>query len=363
MSWSLLLMGTHAALMGQPPEPLLGTRTYPGVVAGARSYLRRVLRRSLGRSSGPVIFMYHRIAETICDPWGISVRPARFREQLEHLRAHWTILAMDELVAALEAQAVPRHAAALTFDDGYADNAVVARPILEDYGIPATMFLTTGSLGSPIPYWWDELAILVLERPQAAHIDCEAGGIRLTAQWESQKSPPPALRAWRVGRMPPPGPRAQAYLALWTALQRLQPAQREEAMTALRERLCPTPAFSPENLPMSVAQARALASAKIALGGHARSHAPLPALSEPEQRAEIEGCRADLLRLCGATGVPGFAYPHGEWDAATQSIVMDAGFSWAVTTSGASVNAQKFDRYALPRIQVDDSATDLSDYR
>jgi peptidoglycan/xylan/chitin deacetylase (PgdA/CDA1 family) len=336
---------------------------HPGVVARARSCSRRILRRALGLSNGPVIFMYHRVAETICDPWGISVPPARFREQLEHLRAHWTILAMDELVAALEAQALPRHVAALTFDDGYTDNALVAKPILKDYGIPATMFLTTGSLGSSIPYWWDELATLVLERPEAAHIDCEAGGIRLKAQWESQKSPLLELRAWRVGRMPPPGLRAQAYLALWTALQRLQSAQREEAMTALRERLCPAPASSPESLPMSVAQARALASAEIALGGHARSHAPLPVLSEPERRAEIEGCRADLLDLCGANGAPGFAYPHGEWDAATRAIVMDAGFAWAVTTGGAPVNPRRFDRYALPRIQVDDFATDLSAYR
>ena len=333
------------------------------VVARASSLSRRVLRRALGLSNGPVIFMYHRVAETICDPWGISVPPARFREQLEHLRAHWTILAMDELVAALEARALPRHSAALTFDDGYVDNALVAKPILEDYGIPATMFLTTGSLGAPAPYWWDELATLVLERPEAAHFDCEAGGIRLTAQWECQKSPLPELRAWRVGKMPPPGLRAQAYLALWTALQRLQPPQREEAMTTLRERLCPVPAFSPENLPMSVAQARALVSAKIALGGHSRSHVPLPVLSEPERRAEIEGCHADLVYLCGANGVPGFAYPHGEWDAATRAIVIDAGFAWAVTTSGARVNPQHFDRYALPRIQMDDFATDLSSYR
>jgi peptidoglycan/xylan/chitin deacetylase (PgdA/CDA1 family) len=336
---------------------------HTGVVARARRYSRRVLQRVLGRSNEPVIFMYHRVAETICDPWGISVSPLRFREQLEELRSHWTILAMDELVAALEAQALPRHAAALTFDDGYADNALVAKPILEDYGIPATMFLTTGSLGSPVPYWWDELATLVLERPEGAHIDCEAGGIRLTAQWECQQSPLPELRAWRVGKMPPPGLRAQAYLALWTALQRLQPAQREEAMTTLRGRLCPAPAFSPEDLPMSVAQARALVSDKIALGGHARSHAPLPVLSEPERRAEVEGCRADLLYLCGANGVPGFAYPHGEWDAATRTIVMDAGFAWAVTTSGAPVNPQSFDRYALPRIQMEDFAMDLSGYR
>lgn len=336
---------------------------HSGIVASARSCLRRVVRRARGRSMGPVIFMYHRIAETICDPWGISVPPARFREQLEHLRAHWTILAMDELVSALESQSLPNDAAALTFDDGYADNVLVAKPILEDYGIPATMFLTTGSLGIPSPYWWDELATLVLERPEPARIDCEAGGIRLTAQWEFQKSPLPELRAWRVSRMPPPGRRAQAYLSLWTTLHRLQAAQRDEAMIALRERLSPAPAFSPENLPMSLAQARALTSAEIAVGGHARSHVPLPVLSESQRRAEIEGCRADLLCLCDANKVPGFAYPHGEWDAATRAIVIDAGFAWAVTTSAAPVNPQSFDRFALPRIQVEDFATDLSAFR
>jgi hypothetical protein len=225
------------------------------------------------------------------------------------------------------------------------------------------MFLTTARLGSPVPYWWDELTALVLERPEAAYIDCEAGGIHLTAEWDGQKSLPRELRAWRVGRTPPPNLRAQAYLTLWTAIQRLQPSQREEAMAAVREQLCPVPAFSQENLPMSVVQARALASSMIALGGHARSHAPLPMLSEPERRAEIEGCRADLARLCAASVAPGFAYPHGEWDAPTRAMVREAGFAWAVDTRNAPVNPQKFDRYALPRIQMDDFATDLSGYR
>ena len=334
-----------------------------GLIARARSFPGRIMRRALGRPHEPLIFMYHRVAETTCDPWGISVPPERFREQLEHLRTHWTILAMDELVAALEAQSLPRQAAALTFDDGYADNALVAKPIFEDYGIPATMFLTTGSLGSPIPYWWDELAAMVLEGPEGAHIDCEAGGIHLTAEWQAQQSPPPELRAWRASRTPPPHPRAEAYLALWRALQRLQPTQRAEAMAALRQQVCPGPAFSRENLPMSVMQARAVPSSWIALGGHARSHVPLPVLSEPERRDEIEGCRADLERLCGASAVPGFAYPHGEWDAPTRAMVREAGFAWAVATCDAPVDPRKFDRYALPRIQMDDSATDLSAYR
>jgi peptidoglycan/xylan/chitin deacetylase (PgdA/CDA1 family) len=43
----------------------------------------------------------------------------------------------------------------VTFDDGYLDNFTVAAPILEQMGIPATFFVTTGFVGSSLVAPWD----------------------------------------------------------------------------------------------------------------------------------------------------------------------------------------------------------------
>ena len=52
---------------------------------------------------------------------------------------------------------------ALTFDDGYADNLINAKPLLERYGIPATVFVASGYVGAKDPFWWDRLQHVFLE--------------------------------------------------------------------------------------------------------------------------------------------------------------------------------------------------------
>ena len=43
---------------------------------------------------------------------------------------------------------------AVTFDDGWADNALHAAPVLEELRIPATVFLATGAIEKRTPFWW-----------------------------------------------------------------------------------------------------------------------------------------------------------------------------------------------------------------
>lgn len=78
---------------------------------------------------------------------------------------------MDGLVTALDAGDVPSFSTAITFDDGYADNLSLAKPMLEEMRAPATMFLTTGAIGLLRPFWWDELAELVFRSSGCATID------------------------------------------------------------------------------------------------------------------------------------------------------------------------------------------------
>jgi peptidoglycan/xylan/chitin deacetylase (PgdA/CDA1 family) len=44
----------------------------------------------------------------------------------------------------------------ITFDDGYRDNFEVAAPILKEFGLPATFFVTTGFVQSETVPFWDK---------------------------------------------------------------------------------------------------------------------------------------------------------------------------------------------------------------
>jgi peptidoglycan/xylan/chitin deacetylase (PgdA/CDA1 family) len=299
----------------------------------------------------PVILMYHRVGSPPYDPWGLCVSTEHFRDQLAALKAARRLLSMDQLVDALESGDVPPRAAAITFDDGYADNADIAGPMLQEMNVPATFFLATGFVGSETPFWWDELAALVLGGGIAADIDFEIAGIPLAARWGPQQETPPDLAQWRWSH-PTSDPRRSGYLHLWRGLQRMGPEDRDAAMAELRARLGGEGKPSPGSvaLPMSREAVRTTASRSIAMGGHGRSHVPLPVLTPAERRLEIAGGRADVAVLTGLGEPSGFAYPHGEWDPDTRDIVAAAGYRWAVTTEHVPVDRRCYDRFALPRV-------------
>src|SRR5262245_44463727 len=111
------------------------------------------LARRLGPRGRPVILMYHRVARVPCDPWGLAVSPERFAEQIDVLVGRRRVIALGALAGALARGDAPRDAAAVTFDDGYADVLTEAVPVLERYGCPATVFLTTGAIGRDGEFW------------------------------------------------------------------------------------------------------------------------------------------------------------------------------------------------------------------
>jgi peptidoglycan/xylan/chitin deacetylase (PgdA/CDA1 family) len=94
-----------------------------------------------------IILMYHRVTQVGADPWGLGVTPSHFAEQLAVLQKDGQPMRLPELVQALWARKIPRRAVVVTFDDGYADNLYNVKPLLDQYNIPATMFLSSGYIG------------------------------------------------------------------------------------------------------------------------------------------------------------------------------------------------------------------------
>ena len=42
----------------------------------------------------------------------------------------------------------------VTFDDGYRDNYTLAYPLLKRFGVPFTIYVTTGFIDNRLPMWW-----------------------------------------------------------------------------------------------------------------------------------------------------------------------------------------------------------------
>ena len=107
------------------------------------------------------VLMYHLVDAVVpTDPVGhdLTVEPAAFEAQLRFLRAHHIrTLTASDLVAALARGEHPRDAVVLTFDDGYADAATTAFPLLRKYGARGTFYISSGFVGTPRHITWRQM--------------------------------------------------------------------------------------------------------------------------------------------------------------------------------------------------------------
>jgi peptidoglycan/xylan/chitin deacetylase (PgdA/CDA1 family) len=313
--------------------------------------MRQILKtaKKLFRDSPrPVILMYHRIADPAYDPWGLAVSAARFADQLDAIKTRRHPLPMTALVENLKSGTLDPRIVALTFDDGYVDNVTTAKPLLEGAGVPATTFLTTGWLGRTEEFWWDELAEMCLGGTTAVDCTIEIGSRSIVL-----RVPPQAVRVrsnWHWSSAPRTE-REHAYLALCTNLRSLEDRERRAALESLRD-CFGKPRVAPSAFPMRREDAfRLIDGGLITIGAHGQTHRPLTSVQPAERRTEIEMSKAECEALTGAN-VSGFAYPHGDLDDETKSLVRNAGFAWAVSTRSAALDTTHYDLFELPRLQV-----------
>jgi len=120
-------------------RPLVGEHTLASVTVGV------TVAGESGQKRAAVL-AYHRITRETSDAPGFCVAPHHFAEHLEVLSRRCAVVSLAELARGVKKDGLPDRAAVVTFDDGYADALSDAWPILERYGIPATVFVVSGFL-------------------------------------------------------------------------------------------------------------------------------------------------------------------------------------------------------------------------
>lgn len=319
--------------------------------------LRRVARRFAGTA---VVLVYHRIADLMSDPWSLSVRPRCFEEHLQVLRKRFRPMSLTGLVQALQAGSVPPRSVVLTFDDGYADNLHDAKPLLEHYGVPATVFVTTGSLGLDREFWWDELDKLLLQPfplPDSISLGLNGKTYEWTLDNSARYDRQDALRyrRWRAWEEAPTS-RHRLYSALWELLQRASDVQRQAVLNELASQVGIDRRARSTHRSLTVEELRTLAQGDwIDVGAHTVSHVALSTLTEREQQEEISRSKHVLEQILKRP-VTTFAYPYGkstDYTRETAAIVEQAGFAAACANVPGLVRPGS-GSYELPRVHAHD---------
>jgi peptidoglycan/xylan/chitin deacetylase (PgdA/CDA1 family) len=296
----------------------------------------RTARRARGRSDRKaLILLYHRVAKVNSDPWALAVTPRHFAEHLEILQQSATPIKLQQLVQT-SFDDLPERSVIITFDDGYADNLYNAKPLLERYAIPATIFLTTGHIGYEREFWWDELDRLLLQPgtvPGTLHLSIggntyywELGEAAHYSEDDSQRH-----RQWRI-RKDAPGARHQLYRSLCELLNPLREGERQKVLDELLSWAGAERASRPTHRPLSLTEVVGLARGElIEVGAHTVTHPALSALPAASQREEIQGSKTWLEEILDRP-VNSFAYPYGgraDYTEETINIVREAGFASA----------------------------------
>jgi peptidoglycan/xylan/chitin deacetylase (PgdA/CDA1 family) len=330
------------------------------LIKKARQTARRI--RSLSAPYG-LILLYHRIAEPTTDPQAMCVKPSRFTEHLEALRRIARPVPLQQLARGLQERKREPRAVALTFDDGYADNLSQAKPLLERYDIPATVFVTAGDVGRERAFWWEELEQLFLRPgtlPETLRL--QINGQRhewdLGAAAHYSQRDFELHRDWNlfVNAKHDPGPRQRCYRALNGLLHALPNEEKQRLTDKLLDWANARPVHSPSHRILSPQELRRLAEGDlIEIGSHTITHPMLSLLPAAAQRAEIEESKASLEEITGRS-VKSFAYPYGSrssYNKETIALVRAAGYACACANSFDAV-WRYTDAFQLPRLIVGD---------
>lgn len=245
---------------------------------------------------------------------------------MEVISKYFNPLPLPEALERMANGTLPDRAVSITFDDGYADNYTQALPVLQKWGVPATIFVATKYLNGGA--MWNDKVIESVRAMAGKTLDLREIGLstEILVSHENQSTV------------------AQDIL---TQIKHWDPRRREEAVENLFT-LCGEPAC---DLMLSDEQLLKLQAANIEIGGHTHSHPVLTAISDERAEQEIAEGKAHLEQLLGRP-LRVFAYPNGRYEADYGdrhiTMVESAGFIGAVNTE-MGVASRRSDFFQLPR--------------
>lgn len=285
----------------------------------------------------PAILLYHRVWNDPLDARSFSVSPENFEAQLKILAENYRVLPLRQLLVEADCGHLSPDTVSLTFDDGYLDVLTNALPIIEKYGLHATVFIVSGMVGSGREFWWDSMERIFLS------------GVPLPGSLQND-----LLNDGEVRILKTPDQKRTAYEEICTILRLKPSGYINRVIDSLLEWAGLDQIGRPTHQVVNAGQLKKLgSSSSIEVGSHSVTHTSFSSLPLEEQRKEI---RESQSQISGITNklVRFFSYPFGTADNFSKEsikLVVDEGYSAAVANIHGNL-VLPVDMYALPRLRV-----------
>lgn len=273
------------------------------------------------------ILIYHRILAQRDPLFPGQVDARMFDRQLSLLKRFFLVFPLAEAARRLHDGTLPPNAACITFDDGYADNAEIALPLLMRHGLSACFFISSGYLDGG--QMWNDSVIEAVRRAPGNMLDLSDLGLT------SFPTNTHELRCQTIN--------------LLLAEIKYLPIERREAIAAKLRHKTGLPKMP--DLMMKSGQVAMLHRVGMEIGAHTVNHPILSTLSEKAAHANISEGKKHLESIIDAP-VNIFAYPNGipnkDYGERDVRIVKNLGFKAAVATNWGTARRDS-DIFQLPR--------------
>jgi len=282
--------------------------------------IKQSLRRRLSRlhRDKPALlgFLFHAVFEDEKDiarghvDAQQGIRPEHLQRFIEHfLEAGYRFISPEQSLAFAGRR---EKCACITFDDGYFNN-LRALPLLEQYDVPATFYITTCNVEKQQCFWWD---VVYRERHRRG---VDKNRISREQKMLKQKCHPDIL----------------SYLHQEFGADCLQP-------------------WSDTDRPMTITELQDFARHPLVfIGNHTRDHYLLDQYGYAETEHQIRRAQDDLKNWLGKAPA-GIAYPNGNYSATAMDAASNLGLThgWSLDKRKTPLPLEDNNPFALGRFTL-----------
>ena len=287
-----------------------GLLRFSGILSLAKTWVRR---------RGAIVLTFHRVLgdadlqHTASLP-GMVVRQETFNSFLRYAAEKCEFM---DLSCDPDWRPSSRLKLAVTFDDGWSDNASTAFPIAQNHRAPMLIFIVPAKMGTALPFWPERAASVLEQSVGAGSHGADRGYVE--QQIENLKGLPAAVRNQRLGQLV---------------------AEHGESSS------------SPQvDTTMTWEQAARLQGGGVIFGSHTVTHEILTVIPLTQAEEEIAGSRMRIEQKL-ETPCRLFSYPNGDCSNDVRDLVMHAGYSFAFLNQDPGVWTHDCDPYLIPRVNV-----------